>query len=240
MTRDVLYADDTLLMSSHMANLQKLLEAIVSEGALYGLELNWQKTQQVQISTVDRVVRPDGGEIKSVREAVYLGALVSCDGKGGRELSRRLAEAHRTFEGLQAAWVNTGLGRRRKLEIYMAYVVSKLMCSLETIWLLKHERAKLDAFHHRCLRKILGIPHSYISRVSNADVLDTSGLLLLSDLLATRQAALYKKISDQPPNSIARQLVCSESGEPRLWSNRRSRGWPRQMWAAMVYRLGIE
>ena len=102
-SRDVLYADDTLLMSSKVDNLQKILNSIVSEGATYGLELNWAKTTQLQVSTQDQVVCPDGREIECAREAVYLGALVACDGKGGRELSRRIAEARRTFEGLQAA-----------------------------------------------------------------------------------------------------------------------------------------
>ena len=56
----------------------------------YGLELNWSKTVQMQISTGQRLSRPDGQEISSVREAVYLGGLFTCDGKAGRELSRRV------------------------------------------------------------------------------------------------------------------------------------------------------
>ena len=103
--------------------------------------------------------------------------------------------------------LSTGLS---KVNIYMSYVVSKLMYSLETLWLLKHERAKLDAFHHRCLRKVLGIPSSYISRVPNADVLDAAGVPLLSDLLCRRQTCLYRKISQQHAGSYANNL-CAQS-----------------------------
>ena len=45
-TREVLYADDTLLMSSSERNLQALLNQVVLEGAKYGLGLNWSKTYQ--------------------------------------------------------------------------------------------------------------------------------------------------------------------------------------------------
>ena len=39
-TRDLLYADDTLLVSSSQENLQILLNSVVAEGAKYMLELN--------------------------------------------------------------------------------------------------------------------------------------------------------------------------------------------------------
>ena len=123
------------------------------------------------------------------------------------------------------------------MEIYMAYVVSKLMYSLETIWLLKNERAKLDAFHVKCLRKIFGIPPSFVSRISNAEVLETAAAPLLSEILASRQAKLYKRLQDQPQQSFARRLVCTETGEPRVWHVKRRRGRPRQMWAHSVHKM---
>ena len=42
-SRDVLYADDTLFVSQQQSNVQKMLNAIVEEGRKYGLELNWGK-----------------------------------------------------------------------------------------------------------------------------------------------------------------------------------------------------
>ena len=46
-TRDMLYADDTVLVSRHAGNLQLLLERIIVEGKKCGLELNWDKTVQM-------------------------------------------------------------------------------------------------------------------------------------------------------------------------------------------------
>ena len=66
-TRDMLYADDTLLASSSADNLQIILSSIVEEGARYGLELNWSKTVQMRISTNEQVCCPSGEPIACVR-----------------------------------------------------------------------------------------------------------------------------------------------------------------------------
>ena len=88
-TNDVLYADDTLLASSNVLNMQRLINAIVHEGANYGLEINWSKTIQIQVSTPHIITRPDGSPIVCARDAVYLGGLVTCDNKAGRKFVRR-------------------------------------------------------------------------------------------------------------------------------------------------------
>ena len=117
----------------------------------------------------------------------------------------------------------------------MTCIVSKVLYSLDLVWLLKAERAKLDAFHHFCLRKILRIPPSYVSRVTNADVLASASVPLLSDLLATRQNNLYQCIAAAPQESYAKALVCDPTGQPRQWWRNRRRGRPRQMWSSAVH-----
>ena len=99
--RDLLYADDTLLMSAHTSNLQAMLDGIVEEGARYGLALNWKKTVQMQIGTPSVIKRPDGQDIDAVRQAVYLGGCITCDGKATSEISRRIGECKRSFQQLQ-------------------------------------------------------------------------------------------------------------------------------------------
>ena len=104
---DVLYADDTLLASKHAANLQILLGRILAEGRLYGLELNWASTVHMKISTAAGIYQPDGAVVKSVRQMVYLGALLTCDEKATPEVTRRLGEAHAVFRALAVALEGT-------------------------------------------------------------------------------------------------------------------------------------
>ena len=121
---------------------------------------NWDKTLQMQVATAATVVQPCGAPIKCVREAVYLGGLISCDGKASRELSRRLGEGRAIFDSLAKVWPHTNITITRKIKLYISCVANKILYSLDSLWLLQAERRRLDAFHFRCLRKLLRIPCS--------------------------------------------------------------------------------
>jgi hypothetical protein len=117
-TRDILYADDTLLVSKHISNLHVMLEAIILEGQKYGMEMNWDKTVQIQVGCADTIRMPTGEPVKNVRDAVYLGGIVSCDGRAKHELSRRIGESTNTFKQLQKLWAHAAIGKNRQLYIY--------------------------------------------------------------------------------------------------------------------------
>ena len=148
-----------------------------------------------------------------------------------------MGEGGRLFGQLQQLWSHASVPTKRKLGIYMACVVSKLLYSLESLWLLKADLSRLEAFHCRYLRRILHIPHSYISRISNATVLERADLPTLSSLLHERQKGLYRRISLQPRGSFVKTVICDEAGHPINWSVWRRRGRPRQRWSLEVFKM---
>ena len=239
-TRDLLYADDTLLVSSSRANLQLLLNSVVSEGAKYGLELNWTKTFQMTICTTSIISRPDGGLIEKKRDIVYLGGLISCDGRCARELSRRIGEGHSIFKILSKLWTHSGITLTRKVLLFNACVTSKVLYSLESVWLLKADKTRLDAFQCYCMRRILRIAPSFISRVTNVDVLECARVQRFSTLIEDRQRKLYHKIQWHVPSAFSKMLVFDNFGQPKTWFGRRGRGRPRQTWAKCVHKLVME
>ena len=120
----------------------------------------------------------------------------------------------------------------------MACVASKLFYNLETLWLLKADLSRLDAFHIKCLRRICKIPPSFISRVSNDTVLAISAQDRCSTMLQKRQMHLYKKIASLPSSSLIRMLVCEcASDNPKRWSQKRKRGRPKIQWASSVFQM---
>ena len=144
------------------------------------------------------------------------------------------------FKQLSRLWAHVNINVKRKVAIYQACVVSKVMYSLESLWLLKADQSRLDAFHCQCLRKILRIPHSYVSHVTNEAVLEQACQARLSSMLGRRQVKLYRKIQELPADSFLKKLVCQEGGQPIVWSRNRRRGRPRQVWARSVYGLCSE
>ena len=72
-----------------------------------------------------------GWGFSSVREAIYLGGMLNCDGRVASELSRRIGEATGILDKLKKLWSHSSIGLARKLKIYDACVLSKLLYSLD-------------------------------------------------------------------------------------------------------------
>eukprot|EP00959_Pyramimonas_sp_CCMP1952_P398826 8357224-Pyramimonas_sp.AAC.1 len=168
-TRDELYADDTLLISRSKQNMQNMLNAIVAESRKYGLELNWSKTLQMQMCTNCTVERPDGGPIATIREAIYLGGMITCDARASPELTRRSGEAQRIFKQLAKIWGHTSVGWKHKCKVYESCVLGKLFYSLDYMLFIECQETWAGCFSLPVSTEAFGIPHSYIPRVTNAD-----------------------------------------------------------------------
>ena len=176
-------------------------------------------------------------DMKTVEEAVYLGGLLTTTSSAKPEVTRRLGEARGGFKALAQCWAHANITRHRKVQVYLACIVSKLLYNLDSLWLLQADLARIDAFHVKCLRRIYSIPSSYISRISNRDVMKTASQSTLSSTLAERQAKLYGDIAALPETHVLRRLTCEPgSSEPRQWTIKRRQGRPKQQWAACVHK----
>ena len=133
-----------------------------------------------------------------MEQAVYLGGLLNVKCIAKPEATRTLGEAKAAFKNLSKCWSHANIRCARKIELYKAIVLPKLLYNLETLWLLQADKDRLDSFHAQCLRRVLRISSSYVSRVSNKDVLARAGERPLSSTLRGRQTALYKKIAALP------------------------------------------
>ena len=96
--------------------------------------------------------------IEAVTEFKYLGAIIEANGSIQREVEDRISKALRVF-GAQKGPVlsNSDLALATKKLLYHAVVLGVLLYRAET-WPTKRENSrKLEVFHNRCLRSILGI-----------------------------------------------------------------------------------
>jgi hypothetical protein len=232
---DVLYADDTLIIGANAEDVEELAAAIEQAGAQYGMSLHWGKTQGLSVCTNQRLKRPDGSSIDDKGSLLYLGGLISSDGRMDSELSRRIGFASHEFRNLRRIWSHASLSRKRKLEYFQAFVVSKLIYGLSTAWLVKMQQRRLDGFYARCLRRVLGIPAAYVSRISNKSVFDMAEVRPLTAQVRKQQICLLGRVGRSAAGSpLRRDTFVDNTLQPQVGRCVRRVGRPRQDWTSMV------
>ena len=92
-TRLLLYADDTLILESDPVVAQRLMDVVREKGLEYGLEFNVKKLEMMVINGDDQIFVADGARIKQKDSMVYLGSILSKDGRIAAELGRRIGSA---------------------------------------------------------------------------------------------------------------------------------------------------
>ena len=106
--------------------------------------------------------------------------------------------ARADFDALAKTWAHSALTWKQKPRIFESLVESKLLYAMASLTLTVAQQRKLNGFQNRCLRKIVGVPPAYISRVSNATVLSKAGHRSATDLLLKRRLQLFGKIVRLP------------------------------------------
>ncbi len=96
--------------------------------------------------------------VKDVKQFKYLGQIIASDGTVKGEVTRRLGLAHAAFNrlGKQGIWKDKKLGRRTKLTIYKATVLTIPLCCVETQSIGPEDVRKLEIAQMSCLRRICG------------------------------------------------------------------------------------
>ncbi|OLP90031.1 Copia protein [Symbiodinium microadriaticum] len=184
----------------------------------------------VSYSCAADIQGPNGEPIKTKTSLVYLGSVISASGSITSEVNRRLGMAKADFDALSRVWKHAPLTCAKKLQIFSACVVSRLMYSLHTAWLCKADLRKIDAFQARCLRSILDIPHSFISHVRNETVLQEAGTEKLSIIGWRRQLLLLGRIAQLPREDVMRTCIFHDGTfQPRWHDGLRKRGTQTNM-----------
>ena len=165
----------------------------------------------------------------------YLGATLYADGGLKKELNRKLGLAWADFSKLSRLWNHASLDRHRKIRIYKSVVISRLLYGLNTAWLNIAEIRRLNGFHCRCLRTILRIPPSFISRVPNADILAHAEEVPLGRQLLKQQLLLFGRLIRAPDTDPLRSLTfIEETTQLKSSICARRRGKPRNEWVLML------
>lgn len=181
--RDMLFADDAAVSSHTEHDLQCLMDRFAQACKDFGLTINLKKTnvlgQDVDISPVITI---DNYELEVVHQFTYLGSTISDNMSLDTEINKRIGKATTTLGRLTTrVWENPKLTTQTKMAVYRACIVSTLLYGSESWTIYAKQEKKLNSYHMRCLRRILGI--SWNDKVPNSQVLACAGLPTMYTLL---------------------------------------------------------
>ena len=144
--------------------------------------------------------------LKAVEDFSYLGSINSSNLSLDTELNKRIGQAAAVLVLLrQRIWDNTML--TIKMKIYQACVLSTLLYSSKTWTLYSCQESRLNTFHLRCLRRILGI--TWQNCVPNKDVAQAE-LPSMFGLLNQRRLGWLGHVSRMTDGRIPKDILNSK------------------------------
>ena len=146
-----------------------------------------QDTEALPVITIDNY------ELDAVCQFTYLGSTITDNLSLDAEIDKRIGKAASTLARLTArVWTSPKLSVKTKMAVYNACVISTLLYGSETWTTYAGQERRLNSFHLRSIRRILGI--SWQDKVTNADVLSRAGELALGRRTTGRPHLRYKDV----------------------------------------------
>ena len=118
-------------------------------------------------------------------------------------------------------WSNNKLSDHTKVNVYKACVISTLLYGSQSWRMRAHQEKRLNVFHVRCLRRILGI--TWQEKVTNKVVLEKAGIPSLYTLLKQRRMRRLGQVTRMKDDRIPKDILYDElatgkrpTGRPQL------------------------
>jgi len=219
--RDMLFADDAAMVSHSEDGLQRLLNSFSNSCDLFGLTISLKKTQVMgQATPAPPLMSIKGVDLEVVHQFQYLGSTVTDTLSLDVELNKRIGMASTTLSKLtKRVWENKHMTTVTKISVYKACIISTLLYGSESWTTYSKQERKLQTFHLRCLRRILGI--SWQDKVTSNEILSRAGIPSMYTLLRQRRLRWLGHTHRMDDGRIPKDLLYGE-----LATGVRSRGRP--------------
>ena len=224
---DLDFADDIILMSQNLNQLQEKTSDLQLHARKMGLKVSEKKTKTMRICTKKKdKITLDGKPLEDVTQFCYLGSTLTTDGDTMKEIKIRIGKASGAFTNLRNIWKSKQISFNAKLRLYKSNVRSILLYGAESWMMNKQTEQKVRAFEGRCLRRILNIRWPHI--ISNKELEER-----------TKIVNIVTEIKRRRWNWIGHVLRMKRNRHPSRalhWTpmGKRTRGRPKSTWRRTV------
>ena len=187
----------------------------------FGLKLSVEKTKGMIVGDEMDVtpIQVKGGNLDIVDHFQYLSSNISRDGEVTVEIVYRIAQASRAFGCLRKPiFLDKNLSIATKRQVYKAVILSALLYGAET-WTLKALQVRrLNSFHNRCVRTILGVTRyqQWKERITTRRLASDFGMQkTISDLVMEQQLRWLGHVGRMNKKRLTKRVLFGELRKKR-------------------------
>ncbi len=144
------HADATALLAGNQKELSDLTSKINEVGKQFGMKINIKKTKAMVVSKKPNSPKINiaiyGEQIEQVTSYMYLGSLITEDGRSEKEIKRRRMIARATYTNMRTLLSCQGINLKTRLRAIKCYIWPTLFYGAETWTITKSLLSRLDAF----------------------------------------------------------------------------------------------
>ena len=220
--RDVLFADDATVMTHTQRELQLLMDHFSQACKDFGLIISLKKTNILcQDILAPPFITINDYELAVIHQFTYLGSTITNNLSLDPEINKMIRNAATTLaHPTSRVWTNPKLTMKTKMAVYNACILSTLLYGSKTWTTYAHQEKRLNTFHLRSLRCILGI--SWQDKVTSTDILSCAGLPTMYTLLRQHWLCWLGHVCCMEDGQIPKDVLYGE-----LISGQRSTGHPQ-------------
>jgi len=167
--RYLAYADDIMLCSNTVPELQSMLNDLCLECRKIGLEINVNKTKWMS-NTGDQLLLLHGEQIEKVDNFIYLGQKLTYPRDHNREIGRRIGSGWASFNRVRELLTSKKVPMKIKRKYFNMCIAPALLYGCTTWALTKKTETRLAVCQRRMERRMIGVrlidkkPISWIRR----------------------------------------------------------------------------
>jgi len=195
---------------------ERVAVTFVTIAAGWGLTVSLEKTKMMSLGCPEGnlPIPLESGEIAVVDNFTYLGSNMTNDSEVANKVSTRLGKAARAFGCLRSSiFDNRSLSVQIKRGVYRAVVMSTLLYGSET-WAVKSPSIRrLEGFHNRCVRVIMGVSKTrqWKERITSRELAGWFGITEnMADIIRKHRCRWLGHLVRMDNSRIPKQLLFGE------------------------------
>lgn len=216
------FADDIVLISENLDELESMIQELKTASAKIGLEMNINKTKI--LSPDSRQLKMGNQYIEAVDEYIYLGHKIKLGKDNQRaEIPRRIGMSWTAFRKLRFILTNKDVPINLKTKVYNTCVLPVTTYGLETMTLTKESARKLQRTQRAMERQMLGI--SLRDKIRSEDIRRRTNVTDILERVARLKWQWVGHVARQDYNRWTSRIV-----HWRPWGHKRGIGRPQKRW----------